>query len=221
MAPARPLVQARPFPTGVVADPEAPAFFAPALGLREWVGRVFLSQDSSVYNPDHAHLTQQARILWLWTNVESRRRGRSLIGEASLVQHGQSRWDKARGAVEARRWWDETSGEEPEDDAPDFVITLYAPWCAEAGDAEFMALVEHELYHCGQAISAFGFPKFSEATGRPVWRIVGHDVEEFTGVVRRYGVVSPDVAALVKAAQGRPEIGQARIAAACGTCVAA
>lgn len=213
----------RPFPPDGLGDPGAPAAFVPSAELGVWAQETFLDSRSPLHNADHAHLFDQARILWLWTSVESRRRGRSLIGQASLVQHGQSRWDKARAAAEAQRWWEEIGGEAPGpgEDAPDFVITLFAPWCAEAGDAEFMALVEHELYHCGQATSEYGFPRFSETTGRPVWCMVGHSVEEFVGVVRRYGAVSADVAELVRAAQREPEVALASIAAACGTCAKA
>jgi len=217
---------ARPYPPQELSDLESRPAFVPSADLLAWSHATFLDPASPVYNPDHEHLSldddNAARILWVWTNVESKRRGKFLGGEASLLQHGQSRWDKARSAAEARRWWDEVApGTDPTDDAPDFLITLYAPWCATASDAEFMALCEHELYHCSQATNAFGFPRFSQETGRPIWSVRGHDVEEFVGVVRRLGVVSQDVAALVKAANERPSLTISNIAAACGTCRAA
>ena len=46
----------------------------------------------------------------------------------------------------------------------------------------------------------------------------GHDVEEFVGVVRRYGA-SPDVQALVDAANKPAEVGKLNISRACGTCL--
>ncbi|MQU78407.1 hypothetical protein FB009_109180 [Sinorhizobium medicae] len=101
---------------------------------------------------------------------------------------------------------------------PDFIITLDAEYCRHCGDAEFMALVEHELYHAAQDTDAFGAPKFSRSTGRPVFTIRGHDVEEFVGVVRRYGADAAGVRALVDAANGPPEIAKAQISHACGTC---
>ena len=45
-----------------------------------------------------------------------------------------------------------------------------------------------------------------------------HDVEEFVGVVRRYGA-SQEVRALVEAASQPPEVAKINIARACGTCL--
>lgn len=222
---------ARPYPPEELAaeDPveqaQARPAFEPSAALLAWAQATFLDPASPIYNPDHEHLNQDgnaARILWLWTNVESRRRGRSLIGQAQLLQHGQSRWDKARATVEARRWWDEVApGTDPHEDAPDFTITLYAPWCAAASDAEFMALCEHELLHCSQRVNGYGFPCFSQETGRPIWAVRGHDVECFVSEVIRYGTVSPDIVALVEASKKPPLVSSVNIAAACGTCMAA
>nr|WP_271894430.1 putative metallopeptidase [Phyllobacterium sp. IY22] len=47
--------------------------------------------------------------------------------------------------------------------------------------------MEHELYHAGQDRDSFGAPKFRKSTGLPVFILRGHDIEEFIGVVRRYG----------------------------------
>ncbi|WP_420376855.1 putative metallopeptidase [Sinorhizobium medicae] len=46
----------------------------------------------------------------------------------------------------------------------------------------------------------------------------GHDVEDFVGVVRRYGADAAGVRAIVDAANRPPEIARANIAHACGTC---
>jgi hypothetical protein len=81
-----------------------------------------------------------------------------------------------------------------------------------------MALVEHELYHAGHARDEYGLPKFRR-DGSPAFRLRGHDVEEFVGVVRRYGAEAAGVSALVDAAAGRPEVAAAHIAEACGNCL--
>jgi hypothetical protein len=91
---------------------------------------------------------------------------------------------------------------------------MYALNCS---DAEFCALIEHELYHIGHMKDAFGQPAFTR-DGLPKIGMRGHDVEEFTGVVRRYGA-SEDVAKMVKAAQSTPEVAKLNIATACGTCL--
>jgi hypothetical protein len=60
----------------------------------------------------------------------------------------------------------------------------------------------------------------SEGTGMPAFAIRRHDVEEFVGVVRHYGVdpAGCGARALVDAAKKAPEIAPVRIAQACGTC---
>ena len=67
----------------------------------------------------------------------------------------------------------------------------------------------------------FGAPKFNQQTGRPSFTMRGHDVEEFVGVVRRYGAEATGVRALVDAANAGPEIAAADIAQCCGTCLRA
>jgi hypothetical protein len=46
----------------------------------------------------------------------------------------------------------------------------------------------------------------------------GHDVEEFTGVVRRYGA-SVEVQEMIDAASQPAEVAKLNIARACGTCM--
>jgi len=51
---------------------------------------------------------------------------------------------------------------------------------------------------------AFGAPKFKKSTGLPSFTLRGHDVEEFVGVVRRYGAAAAGVQAMIDAAaEGR------------------
>jgi hypothetical protein len=65
------------------------------------------------------------------------------------------------------------------------------PYAEACDDATFCALVEHELSHCGQERDEFGMPRFKKSTGMPAFCMRGHDVEEFVGVVRRYGADAP------------------------------
>lgn len=119
------------------------------------------------------------------------------------------KWSRARAVQQITDWFGSI---------PAFIITLDADYCQQCGDAEFMALVEHELYHAAQDVDAFGAPKFNRSTGEPVYVIRGHDVEQFVGVVRRYGADAGGVREMVDAANRPPEIAQARIEHACGTC---
>lgn len=95
-----------------------------------------------------------------------------------------------------------------------FLITLAADYCATCSDAEFCALVEHELYHVGHVRDPFGAPAFDKE-GRPRLRIVGLDVEEFAGVVARYGPTA-EVRRLASAASAAPGVHRRDIARACG-----
>lgn len=102
------------------------------------------------------------------------------------------------------------------------MITLDAPYCAGASDTAFCALLEHELYHCGQKVND-GTPVFSRETGLPQWAIRGHDVEEFIGVVRRYGkdAAGWQVAEMVRAAaqyEREPVFSPETLAGVCGSC---
>ena len=64
----------------------------------------------------------------------------------------------------------------------------------------------------------WGQPKFSASTGRPVFGIRPHDVQEFTSIVRRYGADAAHVREFVEAAMAKPEIGNVQVSHACGVC---
>lgn len=199
----------RPRPPEQIFDIEGPSFL-PAPDVSEWIDDTFIQAGSEIENPDHAHL-QHATIGVLWTSVANARQGRSVIGQAEEGSpRAMGRWAKARAVQQVVEWFGEI---------PDFIITLDASYCAQASDIEFCALVDHELYHCAQDRDDFGAPKFRKDTGRPAFTMRGHDVEEFIGVVRRYGADAAGVRALVDAAAQQPTIARVSIAQACGTCL--
>lgn len=181
--------------------------FAPAPELHDWVMREIVRPGGAIHNPDHAHL-DGADMAFLWAVSGFAKAGRFVLGQAEQVMFRAGGWQKARQEDQFLAWFGRV---------PAFVITLAADWCAQASDAEFCALVEHELYHVAQELDAFGAPKFTRE-GLPKLAIRSHDVEEFVGVVRRYGP-SADVARLVAAAQGAPEVPRLNIARACGCCL--
>jgi hypothetical protein len=147
-------------------------------------------------NAEHEHLLD-ARIGVLWTNVINDRQMRHVMATAEIPQTMGSAWKKARADQQLRDWFQFV---------PDFVLTFSAPDCLELDDRSFCALIEHELYHCAQAEGVDG-PKFDRLTGAPIYAIRGHDVEEFTAVVQRYGPTSAAVQDLVDAANASPLIG--------------
>jgi hypothetical protein len=77
-------------------------------------------------------------------------------------------------------------------------------------------LAKHELHHVGQSKNPYGAPAFDKQ-GRLTLRFVGHDVEEFIGVVARYGP-SSEVRHPVVAAGAAPTVPRLNIARACGRC---
>jgi len=197
----------RPLPPKALLD-DVPGKFIAAPELSDWFRAVFIEEGGPLYNTEHEHL-QAASIGALWTTAGNSRHGRSIIGQAELGEpRGMGKWARARSRQQIVEWF----GEEP-----DFIMTIGAHYAAECSDIEFCALIEHELMHMGQAIDMFGAPKFTKS-GRPVFSMRGHDVEEFVGVVARYGATATGTAALVEAANKGPEIGSVRIAQACGTC---
>lgn len=76
---------------------------------------------------------------------------------------------------------------------PHFLILLNGDWWDDANDREREILVVHELLHCGQATDAFGAPKFRRSDNAPILAMIGHDVEEFDAVARRYGAWKSDL----------------------------
>ena len=199
----------RPRPPELIFDIEGPNF-VPAPDVTEWINDTFIDAGAEIENPDHAHL-QHAAIGVLWTSVANARQGRSVIGQAEEGSpRAIGRWAKARAEQQVVEWFGEI---------PDFIITLDASYCAQASSIEFCALVDHELYHCAQDRDKYGAPKFRKDTGRPAFTMRGHDVEEFLGVVRRYGADAAGVRALVDAAAQQPTIARVSIAQACGTCL--
>lgn len=79
----------------------------------------------------------------------------------------------------------------------DFIITLNEPFWDAASDQQQRALMDHELTHAQVQLDENGVEKEDEK-GRTVYRIRGHDVEEFTEVVKRHGIWKNDLQAFAK-----------------------
>lgn len=118
-------------------------------------------------------------------------------------------WRKDRQELQLIDWFG---------DVPKYIITLDARVCQIMSDTDFCALVEHELYHIGHKWNAKAEMFEYTSMGEPKLYLRGHDVEEFHGVVQRYGA-SPDVQKMVELANDGPTISRANIAHACGTCL--
>ena len=179
----------------------------PAPEVWGWLQAEILADTGSIHNEDHAHLID-ADIRVMWASAAFSKKGRTVVGQAEQVAFRAGGWQKARMEQQMMDWFG---------DVPTYIITLAADYCAQCSDADFCALVEHELYHIAQAKDQYGAPKFTQE-GLPKLEMRGHDVEEFVGVVRRYGP-SHDVQQLIDAASRPPEVAKINIARACGTCL--
>lgn len=180
----------------------------PASEISEWVNQHILSEEGRIHNPDHIHLLD-ADVAFMWASGAFEKKGRYVLGQCEQVMLRAGGWQKARMEQQMHEWFGRI---------PKFIITLAADYCEQCSDLEFCALVEHELYHIAQATDDYGAPKFNKETGMPVLKLRGHDVEEFVGVVRRYGA-SKDVQEMVDAANRPAEVAHIDVARACGTCM--
>ncbi|MGK3134861.1 putative metallopeptidase [Pantoea trifolii] len=198
----------RPCPPVEFVEEFAPHIkLVPATGVHEWVIEQIISEDGVLHNPDHLHLLE-ADIAFLWAATAFTKQGRTVLGQAEEVMMRAGGWQKARMEQQLYDWFGRK---------PSFIITLAADYCLQCSDAEFCALVEHELYHVAQKVDDFGAPEFTR-DGLPKLCMRGHDVEEFTGVVRRYGA-SVEVQEMIDAASQPAEVAKLNIARACGTCM--
>ena len=133
--------------------------------------------------PEFAHLKEgEVGIFWIESLEAMTEKGRHVLG---MVHE-----PKVQGKLNLLFCWmlRMIHGEDP-----DFIIRLDAMWWAAATPREREILVYHELSHIGHAEDKDGEPKYNEDTGRPVYCIVGHDIEEFSAVARRYGAWSLDL----------------------------
>lgn len=179
--------------------------------LWPWIKETFLAEYSDLYNEDHEHLNSidPPDISFLWAYSTCKAKDRRVLGQTEKLMINVGGWKKNRQEVQLIEWFG---------DMPKYIITLDARVCQVMSDVDFCALVEHELYHIGQERNEEGELMWSASTGLPKLYLRGHDVEEFHGVVQRYGA-SPDVQKMVELANDGPTVSKANIAHACGTCL--
>jgi len=62
---------------------------------------------------------------------------------------------------------------------PGFILTFDASYASICSDAQWCALCEHELSHCGVEREPFGAPKFKKSTGCRPSRFADTMLKEF------------------------------------------
>ncbi|MGR6845135.1 putative metallopeptidase, partial [Acinetobacter baumannii] len=194
--------QIRPFPPQELidkADEEEAIRLAPAPDLMNWVIANFLTIGGPLHNPDHDHIAElihdnEKFLAFAWASSACMAKKRMVLGQCEKVMFNQGGWKKARQEQQMRDWFGYV---------PVYLITIDASYCDQATDRDFCALIEHELYHIGVERDEDGDPLISEMTGLPKHYLAGHDVEEFVGVVKRWGP-SKNVKRLIEVAKNPP-----------------
>jgi hypothetical protein len=86
----------------------------------------------------------------------------------------------------------------------DFVIILNAEAWKEMNADQQRAVMHHELCHAAASEDQAGNPKL-DARGRQCYRVVKHDLEEFSTIVGMYGCYKKDIELFVRAAIDSPK----------------
>ncbi|HHQ1838521.1 TPA: putative metallopeptidase [Acinetobacter baumannii] len=209
--------QIRPFPPQELidkADEEEAIRLAPAPDLMNWVIANFLTIGGPLHNPDHDHIAElihgnEQFLAFAWASSACMVKKRMILGQCEKVMFNQGGWKKARQEQQMRDWFGYV---------PAYLITIDASYCDQATDRDFCALIEHELYHIGVERDEDGDPLISEMTGLPKHYLAGHDVEEFVGVVKRWGA-DESVKRLIEVAKQAPFVSDVNISKCCGTCL--
>jgi len=132
--------------------------------------------------PEFEHLRDgEAHVEFLFRNHPVIRGGRVVLGSVHLPT--------VQGQLKDVFTW---MLEDKFGTLPDYLVVLDWDYWAESDGRNREILVYHELCHTVHAVDKEGSPRFTEE-GRPVFALVGHDVEEFSAVVQRYGAHSTDL----------------------------
>ncbi|MGL2989779.1 putative metallopeptidase [Acinetobacter nosocomialis] len=209
--------QIRPFPPQDLidkAEEDEAIRLAPAPDLMNWVITNFLTIGGPLHNPDHDHIAEllhdnEEFLACAWASSACMAKKRMVLGQCEKVMFNQGGWKKARQEQQMRDWFGYV---------PVYLITIDASYCEQATDRDFCALIEHELYHIGVERDEDGEALYSDMTGLPKHYLAGHDVEEFVGVVKRWGA-DESVKRLLEVAKQAPFVSEVNISKCCGTCL--
>ena len=210
-----------PAPPAELLEATAPVrgggLVAPALDVEAWVRTEVLAENRPLSIYDHAHLREfDARVGFLWSTEVEARGGRRTLGTCQLAAPTGRAWAQAQRRQQLTDWFGEV---------PAFLVVLDALHASHAlrtgRPADVLAVVEHELYHASVKRDAYGVVKL-DRDDQPTPDVRPHDVEEFAGVVRRYGVAASAAGPLVEAAEyvreHGPDVAHATLHGLCGTC---
>ena len=121
---------------------DMPYDFRPDEDLKDWVWSTFIDEESELCNPDHIHLSYYSRDLigFMWASQPFEKGGHVVLGQAEQVAIMAGGWKRKRQELQVVQWFGYI---------PKYIITLDAGYAESCSDADFCALIEHELYHIG------------------------------------------------------------------------
>lgn len=139
----------------------------------------------------HTHLTNR-KIVYIFRDSPQKRAGTEIWGKARKVGGLNAFLNaQADGALDLEHAYDE------EADHSYFVIEIAEPIWHELDETGRRALVDHELSHCEVHISD---------SGKESLRIIPHNLEEFTEVVRRHGLWKSELRRFAKVTNEQLEL---------------
>lgn len=139
----------------------------------------------------HTHLLNR-KIVYIFRDSPQKRAGTEIWGKARKVS-GLNAFLNARadGDLDVEHSYDE------EADHSYFVIEIAEPIWEHLDETARRALVDHELEHCEV--------HFSDS-GKESLRIIPHNLEEFTAVVRRHGLWKSELRRFAKVTNEQLEL---------------
>ena len=161
----------------------------------------------AVFHDRFEHL-EECRIGYLLTDEEIKMQGKVKAGFVTMpTAQGQNRKLYEWSLTQAFDFVD-PNYDEPV--APDAIMVIAAEAWEEYSPEQRTMLVFHELEHIAHATTREGEERYSEEDGRPVYSIVGHDVEEFVSVAETFGTLDGNraFAKLLTSGQTDPRVAE-------------
>ncbi len=157
----------------------------PPVSLRDAPEAALIAKDL-IYE-HHPHLFG-VRIDCCFRSETQKNKGKLVLGSCAKTT--------VREEFLGRRKRDAATGEFT---APEhyFVISIAEPEWKKLSDPQRIALIDHELHHAGVTETDAGDRKL---------KILPHDIEEFSAVVRRHGLWKGDIEEFVRSAQLGPQL---------------
>jgi hypothetical protein len=154
--------------------------------------------------PEHIHIREaEARVEFLMRTHAEVKGGRVVLGTVCKPDVTGRLRDVFTWLLEEMFGPGDGAGSDDPDAARpiDFLVVLDAEYWLDATDRQREILVYHELCHIQPSFDKYGAQRFSRDTGLPVLTLAGHDVEEFSAVVTRYGAHTDELRQFIAAAQ--------------------